>query len=654
MITSNAAIEESKTAKQLYQSKSRETPTTLWNGLKLGVQRRLGTINFNHRLGLSIPSTRVTEIKTNEAKAVCKQWNTAGLVYPVNVLRNVFVVGAVDNDDENKFHGTAACMTACPTNEEPGDEPPPLEYVFSDEDKVKIPESFSVVPFVDEFAGDFQLTPVEKGSLRPTLDSRRHIPEQSYLDHVKSIMQDPEKKLKPLPMTFSGYFSGLHSSTQRPQASIGGFPILNEKSTELATQKHFMNAIKKATEFLNPGQDPVITSDHAIYSVQKKCKKVYPQELRSVVCFMGLLHLEMALQEVGGWLMGDSGWDNMFVLAGIFTSGIANSLKGGKRVKNTQYAYQLTYTWIDIMLDRAYQAYLRSSIGPHEPYEVWKERMNNPKPCGPAENQVTFQVPTFRHWITCKNFLSLYFRFIRVQRQGDWPGTKQAIWECCPWFFAADRTNYKRWTPAFYRDMALLHITHPTVNRAFNKGLFCIQRGSAKFSLMAMDQNMEHHIKFIKSEGGSKGLYGNQDERDVVEISRPVILEGLRKFEKEELGVDSDIKILEHPESSIAEQEKFKKDLSSLICLVDEGRIINPFMETSSDLVTLDTGEVMDPLIASCMYNVEEIGETMFRQYFEERIEKAEKPISDTIPRAGLYTFSNRPPAENAKGKISC
>ena len=92
MITSNAAIEESKTAKQLYQSKSRETPTTLWNGLKLGVQRRLGTINFNHRLGLSIPSTRVTEIKTNEAKAVCKQWNTAGLVYPVNVLRNVFVV----------------------------------------------------------------------------------------------------------------------------------------------------------------------------------------------------------------------------------------------------------------------------------------------------------------------------------------------------------------------------------------------------------------------------------------------------------------------------------------------------------------------------------------------------------------------------------
>ena len=654
LITSNAAKNTSKKANQLYQSKARETPVTLWTGLKLGAQRRLETINFNHRLGLSISSPCVTEIKTTEARAVCKQWNTAGLVYPVKVLRNIFVVGAVDNDDENSFHGTAATMTACPTEEEPGDEPPPLEYVFSESDKVKIPESFATIPFADEFSGDYKLTPIEKGSLFPTLRPSRHIPEQSYLDHVTAIMNDPERKLKPIPMTFSGYFSGLHSSTHRPRASIGGFPILNEKSTELATQKHFMIAIKKATEYLNPGQDPIITSDLAIYSVQKRCQKLYPQELRNTVCFMGLLHLEMALQEVGGWLMGDSGWENMFILAGIFTSGVANSLKGGKKVKNTRYAYQLIFTWIDIMLLRAYNSYLDSSIGPHEPFEVWKERMRDPKPCGPAENKTTFEVPTFRFWMTCKNFLSLYFRFIRVQRQGNWPATKLAIRECCPWFFAADRTNYKRWTPVFYRDMTLLPVTHPTVDKAFNKGLFSIQRGSSKFSLMSMDQNMEHYIRFVKSEGGSKGLYGNQEERDVVEISRPVILEGLKKFEKEELGVDTDMKILEHPESSIAEQEKFKKDLDSLIRLVDEGRIINPFMETSSDLVTLDTGEVMDPLIARCMYEVEEIGETMCRQYIEERLKKAEKPISDTIPRAGLYTFSNRPPAENVKGKAQC
>ena len=118
------------------------------------------------------------------------------------------------------------------------------------------------------------------------------------------------------------------------------------------------------------------------------------------------------------------------------------------------------------------------------------------------------------------------------------------------------------------------------------------------------------------------------------------------------MGIDSDEKILEHSMISIAEQEKVKKDLSSLISLVDEEKIINAFLKTSSDLVTLDTGEVVDPLIASCMYNVEETGHTLCRTYIEERIEKADIPISDTIPRAGLYKFSNHPPGDTGKTNV--
>lgn len=652
LIVANAGKYSSKKANELYQSRKRETPITLWNGLKLGVRRRHGAIGFNHRLGLSISSTRVTEIKTNEARAVCKAWKNADCVYPVNVRRGVFVVGAVDNVDENSFHGTAASMTACPTADSPGEEPPPLEYNFSDADKVKIPESFSQVPYADEFSGDFKLDPIERGTLTPNLPTGRLIPEQSYIDHVTSIMLDPQRKLKPLPMTFSGYFSGLQSSTQRPRASIGCFPVLNEKSTSLATQKHFMKMIKEATEFLNPGQDPVITSDLAIYAVQQKCKKLYPEEMKQHVLFMGLLHFEMALQEVGGSLMGDSGWENMFVLAGIFTPGVAKSLLSGNNIKRTRYAYQLTICWINIVLYKAYQQYLKSSeYGPFETYDVWEARLRDPKPCGPDDGQVTFQCPTFRVWITYRNFLMLYFHFIRGQREGNWSLTKLSIRESCDWFFALDRTNYKRWGPVFYRDMTRLPITNPIVDQAFNKGLFSIQRGNAKFSLMASDQNMEHCIQFLKGEGGSKGLYGNQEERDLAEISRPLLLEAIKKFEKEEIGIDSDIKIHEHPECTIAQQEKFKKDLAALISLVEDDKVLNPFCELSGDLVTIDAGEVVDPLIAQCMYDLEEIGQTLCRSYIEERLEKAEKPISDVIPRSGLYTFSNRPPPEAAKGK---
>ena len=89
LLCSNAVkYKPKKNAKQLYQSKTIETSVTIWNGLKMGVQRRLTSIAFNHRLGISISASRVSEIRTNEAKAVCKQWNNVGLVYPVNVLRN--------------------------------------------------------------------------------------------------------------------------------------------------------------------------------------------------------------------------------------------------------------------------------------------------------------------------------------------------------------------------------------------------------------------------------------------------------------------------------------------------------------------------------------------------------------------------------------
>ena len=103
---------------------------------------------------------------------------------------------------------------------------------------------------------------------------------------------------------------------------------------------------------------------------------------------------------------------------------------------------------------------------------------------------------------------------------------------------------------------------------------------------------------------------------------------------------------MEHPESSAAEQKKFIKDLRALLSLVEQGVIINPFKETSQQLITLDTGEVMDPEIINCLREASTIGQTMFREFVRDRIETASKPLSDVIPRAGLYTFSNRPPVD--------
>ena len=125
----------------------------------------------------------------------------------------------------------------------------------------------------------------------------------------------------------------------------------------------------------------------------------------------------------------------------------------------------------------------------------------------------------------------------------------------CRWCFVFGRTNYARWLPVFLRDMLLLETRHPLVYKAFNNGLFVVQRGNSKFSMMALDQNQEHCIKFLKQEGGATGLYGETEEREVIEISRPGVLRAVEQYEEQVFGSEDNLK--EHAESSEAEQIKF-------------------------------------------------------------------------------------------------
>ena len=84
---------------------------------------------------------------------------------------------------------------------------------------------------------------------------------------------------------------------------------------------------------------------------------------------IGFLHIEMCLQECGGKILGGFGWEQMFQKAGIYTSGVASSLLGGKHVKRTHQAYYLTLAWLEICSYQAYEKYCEQT-DQQEPLEV--------------------------------------------------------------------------------------------------------------------------------------------------------------------------------------------------------------------------------------------------------------------------------------------
>lgn len=644
LVCSNAA-KQSSSGLSLYQRKERETPFPLYMGLKLHSSgRQKGMINMFHSLGMCVSYDRVMGVRKSLARAVSKRFSEEGAVVPLNLKRGVFTTGGVDNIDESgrvEFHGTAITLTNHPTVDKMGVEPPPLSLDDLGDTTITLPEDFSVVPYIDEYAGDVTLPAMPDGTVQSICSSnpRAAVPEQGWLEHVHKILGEDDGKLSEVPVTYSGFFSHSQDDNVRPRATVGVFPVFYEKASSIAMQKHAMLIVKKATEFVNPGQIPIIEGDCPLYALQKKCQWLFPEEVgeSKMVCFIGFLHIEMASQECGGKLLAGSGWERMFHHAKIFTSGVAASLLGGKHIKRTRYAYQLTLAWLHVLEIQAYQEFCRQSSGPHIAFEMWEQRLANSS-------------STAYYWLTVKMYLLINSQFVRGQRSGDWPLTLSACSSLCPWLFTFGHTNYARWMPVFLRDMAQLPTIHPSVHQEFMSGKFVVQRSERKFSLMALDQSQEHSIQFLKNDGGAKGLYGQQEEKEVIELSKPEVLRVIGEFEANCSSSRSSEASNEHPESAAAEQRKFLNHLKSMLQLVSEGVVINPFKETGLDLVTLDTGEVSDPEVVRSLREAPDMGKAMFKKFVEERIDQCVKPLSDVIKRPNVYTFSNKPPVDLKKG----
>ncbi len=70
-------------------------------------------------------------------------------------------------------------------------------------------------------------------------------------------------------------------------------PLLVEKTTAMA--RHVMIVLKHATEYLNPGQIPVMFGDHPLYA-KMKLLQLEESDIFGEVCVMlGDLHIEMTV-----------------------------------------------------------------------------------------------------------------------------------------------------------------------------------------------------------------------------------------------------------------------------------------------------------------------------------------------------------------------
>ena len=103
------------------------------------------------------------DVRRGFAQDVSKRWAEDGVVVPSNTKRKVLVTNAADNLDEPwhfEYHGTAITLTSHVCHNNMRENPPPLS--------LDVPSDCAIVPYIDEYADDITLSPMDVRSVSPT------------------------------------------------------------------------------------------------------------------------------------------------------------------------------------------------------------------------------------------------------------------------------------------------------------------------------------------------------------------------------------------------------------------------------------------------------------------------------------------------------
>ena len=182
-----------------------------------------------------------------------------------------------------------------------------------------------------------------------------------------------------------------------------------------------MKLIEKVTNFLNPGETPVLVFDQPLYAIAKTIQWNMPDRFgeNKFVIMLGGLHIEMGFLALIGSFVTGSGWVEALEEAGVATSGKADSFLWAAHVKRSRYAHQVTACSLYQLLSDAYSESSATNF----------ETFSNEKS----------SVPQFRFWLTTPELELLLLTFVHSLHEGNFHLYIEALHKMAPWLFSLDK-----------------------------------------------------------------------------------------------------------------------------------------------------------------------------------------------------------------------
>ena len=621
----------------------REPPLPLYIGMKIHTETRSKKlITQLYDLGLSVSYDRVLQLESQLATAVCEDFQKKGVVVPAQLRRGLFTIGALDNLDHNpssttakgSFHGTGISLFQFPSSSNLGDQQNDIRVQLVNSKKsYQLPDQFTTVPAVALKTKSVSVpqkvnasTP-KKGQLADA-----QLKETSWLKHAYQLLEN-DKIEKGVTITWSAFHASFQDASADSHITLTQMlPLFYEKAATAAMIKHGINVLRWATEFLNPGQIPVMAFDAPLFALAKFIQWNWPDthgEDKFIAMFGGL-HIEMAMWKTFGDFLEGSGWTNALAQAGVASSGTADAFLKASHLTRTRHAHQVTA----LTLAKLQAVAFLQVEGPHsdEAKETWRQKM-------------ILKSPTFQYWDTILTMELLGLVFIRAHRERNFSLYVESLKELVPWFFSLDHHNYARWIPIHISDME--NLPTPICKEFEEHGHWVINKTANRFSNIPIDQAHEQNNEVVKGSGGVVGLTENPSAFRKWMVSGPEQARLLMEFEEDYLRKQSHLECGYHHEEVLSTQKTFKEEVMSLVQVFNE--LGNPFLDDSDELMVLDTRNVLDESVVKTVRTIYNVGKDQYNEYHKEVITNCTRSIHDPIKKNAFPLFSR--PQPKSKGK---
>ena len=74
-------------------------------------------------------------------------------------------------------------------------------------------------------------------------------------------------------------------------------------------------------------------------------------------------------------------------------------------------------------------------------------------------------------------------------------------------------------------------------------------------------------------------------------------------------------------------------------------------MDTSGDLLVLDTRVIVDSTVVATIQKIKKLGQEMCDTFFKDRLVDCIRPLSDTVTKANLRLFCSRQHKEKSRNQ---